>query len=144
MLCVRVIRADNDRRHLTFFWVVRNHAQLPNVIVYPAAGSSRGKCKQWQRALGILEVRRDDNLLPNVINYSDAISACVKSGRWLQQAIGLLRDVIIAYSTAVSACVKGERGQHAIDLRLAMRNDSVLPDGANYRAAKTACVKRQQ
>ena len=40
--------------------------------------------------------------------------------------------------------LEGERWRHASDLRLAMRKDSVLPDGANYRAAMTACVKRQQ
>ena len=49
---------------------------------------------------------------------------------------------IIAYSAAVSARVNGERWQHAIDLRLAMRNKSALSDGANYRSAMTVYAER--
>ena len=133
MLCVRMIRADNDRRHLTFSLVVRNQVQLPNIIVHTAAGSSRGKCKQWQRALGILEVRHRE-------------TTYVKAWRCYQRMCEERAMATAGHRPAqrhdhdLQCCCQRSSGRRT----MATCYDSVLPDGANYRAAMTACVKRQQ
>jgi pentatricopeptide repeat domain-containing protein 1 len=57
-------------------------------------------------------------LMPSVIAYSAAVSACEKGTQW-QQAIGLLAFMqqsglapdVITYNAAVRACEKGARWQ---------------------------------
>ena len=45
-----------------------------------AAISDRGMGEQWQQALGLLTVMQQADLVPCVISYSAAISACDEDG----------------------------------------------------------------
>ena len=65
---------------------------------------------------------RKIGVLPDVITYNAAISACEKSEQW-QQALGVLAEKrkismlldVITYSSAISACAKGEQWQQDLD-----------------------------
>ena len=67
-------------------------------------------------------------LVPNVITYFAAISACEKGGEW-QQALGLLAVTqtadlvpnIITYNAAISACAKGQQWQQALVFSMVMQ-----------------------
>ena len=74
-------------------------------------------------------------LLPNVITYSAAISACAK-GLQPDHALRLLQDMqhqglmpdVITYNAAISACEKGRTPQQALNLLQEMQLRSLLPD----------------
>ena len=69
---------------------------------------------------------------------ASAISACEKAGQW-RHVVALLPDVISSTS-ANNACDNGGRGQHALELRLSMRNNC-LPDVTSNNTAICACEK---
>ena len=50
--------------------VMLHTAGLPNVVSCSAAFSACEKGQQWQRSLGILEVMRQADVLPNVIYHA--------------------------------------------------------------------------
>ena len=74
----------------------------------------RIRMSRWHDAFGLLHVMPRQGLLPDVISYSAAISACEK-GQQPQQALQLLLDMrlkgllpnVISYSATISACEKG-------------------------------------
>ena len=57
--------------------------------------------------------------------------------------IGVLPDVI-TYNAAISACEKGEQWQQVLRILAEMRSVSVLPDVITYNAAISACEKSEQ
>ena len=70
--------------------------------------------------MSLLAVMQQSAVLPNIISYDAAISAC-EMGRQGQQALGLWGGVaaaavvpdVISYNAAISACVKGQQWQQA-------------------------------
>ncbi len=66
---------------------------------------------------------REAGLVPNVITYNAAISACEKGEQW-QKALGILAVMpeaglvpnVITYNAAISACEKGQQWQQALGL----------------------------
>lgn len=50
-------------------------------VCYNAAISACGKGRQWQRAVGLLDVMREKGIAPDLISYNAAIDACGKGGR---------------------------------------------------------------
>merc|ERR1712048_7946 len=71
-----------------------------------------------QQALHLLQELRFRGLLPDVITYSAAVSACEK-GQKPQQALHLLQELpfrgllpdMITYNAAILACGKGQTPQ---------------------------------
>ena len=53
----------------------------PNTTTYGAAISAGGKGELWQRALGLQAAARRLDSLPDLINYSVAMTASAKFGR---------------------------------------------------------------
>ena len=56
-------------------------------VCYNAAISACGKGRQWQRAVGLLDVMREKGIAPDLISFNSAIDACGKGGRCLPLAI---------------------------------------------------------
>merc|ERR1739841_325877 len=94
---------------------------------------------------------READLVPDVISYSAAISACEKGGQW-QVALGLLATMqeaalvpnVISYSAAISACEKCGQWQEALGLLATMQEADLVPNVISYNAAISACEKWTQ
>ena len=75
------------------------------------------------QALHLLQELQLRGIVPDVITYSAAISACEKSQQ-AQQALHLLQELqlrgilpnVITYNAAISACEKGQQPQQALHL----------------------------
>ena len=50
----------------------------PNVVSWTAAISACEKGKEWEGALGLLQVMMQQLLIPNFVSWNAAISACEK------------------------------------------------------------------
>jgi pentatricopeptide repeat protein len=79
---------------------------------YNASINSHGH--QWQLALHTLAEMRQQDICPNVITYSTAISSCNRGNQW-QMALSLL-DVMkqngvwpndVTFNALISACGRG-------------------------------------
>ncbi|CAK0819864.1 unnamed protein product [Prorocentrum cordatum] len=87
-------------------------------------------------------------VVPDVISYSAATSACGKGGEW-QQALSLISQMRLAtvkpdgftYSAGISACETGEQWQRALALIREMRETKLEPDANTYSAGISACEK---
>ena len=85
--------------------------------------TSRTRISRCHEVLHLLQELQLRGILPNVITYSAAISACEK-GQKPQQALHLLQELqlrgilpdVITYSAAISACEKGQKPQTALHL----------------------------
>merc|ERR1712190_431614 len=81
-------------------------------------------------------------LVPDVITYSAAISACEK-GQRPQEALHLLQEMqlrglvpdVITYSAAISACEKGQQPQQVLHLLQEMQLRGLVPNVITYNAA---------
>jgi pentatricopeptide repeat protein len=80
-------------------------------------------------------VMQQSDLVPDVIPYRAAISACEKGEQW-QQAFGLLAVMqqsvlvpgVIAYNAAISACEKSEQWQQALGVLAVMLQSGLIPN----------------
>ena len=63
----------------------------PDVITYSAVISACEKCKNYKKALDLLQEMKDSGIDPNVITYNATISACEKCSE-LEIALELLED----------------------------------------------------
>ena len=79
-----------------------------------ASYTSRIRISRCHEAFSLLDEMVSQRLMPNVINYSAAISACEK-GQKPKRALHLLQELqlrgilpdVITYNVAISACEKG-------------------------------------
>ena len=95
---------------------------------------------------------RPQDLAPNVITYSAAISACEK-GQQPRSAMNLLTAMqpqdlapnVITYSALISACTKGGQWEHAPELLagLATKMPPFLWLGADVGGASTASTEHE-
>merc|ERR1712146_613455 len=106
---------------------------------------------QWQEALRLLDEMKKNNIAPDTITYSAAISACEKGGQ-SQEALRLLDEMkknnippnTITYNAAISACEKGGQWQEALRLLDEMKKNNIAPNTITYNAAISACEKGEQ
>ena len=83
----------------------------------------------WQEALALLTYMINCALLPDVISFDTAMSACDKAEKW-QEALELLAKLhsasleedVITCSALMSACVKGEQWALALRFFEEMKN----------------------
>eukprot|EP00416_Gambierdiscus_australes_P019211 CAMPEP_0171083244 /NCGR_PEP_ID=MMETSP0766_2-20121228/17598_1 /TAXON_ID=439317 /ORGANISM="Gambierdiscus australes, Strain CAWD 149" /LENGTH=118 /DNA_ID=CAMNT_0011540667 /DNA_START=522 /DNA_END=878 /DNA_ORIENTATION=+ len=86
----------------------------PCVWSMRAAPPTQGQ--RWTHAAQLLARLRSGRMLPNVVMYGAAISACERSAAW-EGAVSLLFDMhfskvdvnVVSASAAISACEKGEQ-----------------------------------
>ena len=118
---VRVRMANSDSRHLDSRQRCERLACY-QMLLPTMLQSVRVKRASAQQVLRILAEMRSVSVLPDVVTYNAAISACEKSEQW-QQALGVLAEKrkismlldVITYSSAISACAKGEQWQQDLD-----------------------------
>lgn len=86
-----------------------------------------------------------ENIAPNDITYSSAISACGDGGRW-EHAVSLLREMqakalvdptVICYNSAITACGKSGAWRNAVAIlrELHSAGVSATPNTRSYNAA---------
>ena len=94
--------------------------------------------------------RSNLTLIPDVVSYSTAISACEKGKRW-QEALQLLLEMlqemlhrsltpnVVSHSAAISACEKGKHWEEALCLLREVPHRSLTPDVISSSAAIEGC-----
>lgn len=96
--------------------------------------------------LSLLNDTVQNKLIPDVINYSVAISACEKGKHW-QATVGLLQEMlhsmmapsVVSYNTAIRACEKHK--ERALGLLPEILRKMLMPDVISYNASISACEK---
>lgn len=126
---------------------------LPDVIAFSSVISACGKGPQWEMALEVLQMLREQpGIQPNVVCFGAGITACAKGRHW-QGAFALLDELreraldpdLIAFNAAITACEKAQRWEFALELLMMMTSSHVVtPDIVSFNAAASACEKRSQ
>ncbi|CAE8716529.1 unnamed protein product, partial [Polarella glacialis] len=106
----------------------------------------------WSKALELFAGMSEQKVVPDVIFFSAAASACASDGPWTA-ALGLLEAALrsgvqpdmILYGASISACRQGMAWQQAIALLRSMqssaREDLRRPSVVCYGAALSACER---
>ena len=117
-----------------------------------------GNAERWTqmaagelKALNVFEAMLKAKVVPDVISYSAAISACEKGGEW-QKALKLFEAMlkatvapnVFSYNATISACEKGGQWQQALNSFEEMPKATVAPDVISYSATISACEKGGQ
>eukprot|EP00439_Symbiodinium_sp_Y106_P076921 s1560_g15.t10 len=102
----------------------------------------------WESSSCLLEEMQASFVLPDVISYSVAISACERAAEWCT-ALELLRSMeqqsvssnIIACTSVISACASGGAWQQALWLFAALPGRSLSANLVTYGATISACAR---
>ena len=119
----------------------------PDVVIFNGALSACGRASRWRTVLQLLEDMAAQGMLPSVVSYGTAISAC--GGAW-QIALHLLQEVqisglevnVFVCSSAITAC--GWEWQQSLAIFTQMKSLAVVPNFVTFGAAITACEHGQQ
>ncbi|CAK9104702.1 Pentatricopeptide repeat-containing protein At1g62930 [Durusdinium trenchii] len=115
-------------------------------ISYSTTITACERGNSWQGALDLLGTMSLQQLIPDVITFSAAISA---AGIQWPVVIELLESSIqlrvtpnqISYSASISACEKGHQWITALDLLSCMFREDVTPNEISFSAAISSCEK---
>ncbi|CAE7820860.1 rsmF, partial [Symbiodinium sp. CCMP2456] len=105
----------------------------------------------WEASCRLLQEMQTSFVLPDVISYSVAISACERTAEWCT-ALELLRSMeqqsvssnIIACTSAISACASGGAWQQALGLFAALPGRSLSANLVTYGTTISACARAVQ
>ncbi|CAJ1345656.1 unnamed protein product [Effrenium voratum] len=101
-------------------------------------GKAIRDCKDWRRALGLLEEMRRRDLEPNSVTCTAAAKSCERALRW---AHALALDASDAFGAAVRqrAWSAGRRWRQACDELRRAQQKRLRVDGVNLSTAISAC-----
>ena len=98
--------------------------------------------------MNFLEAMGHQKVIPNVVCFSAAMSACGRAEMW-QQALALLFLMLeemvmpdaVGFNSAISACEKGGQWLVALELLQMMPNTTLKATNVSYNSAISACEK---
>eukprot|EP00931_Biecheleriopsis_adriatica_P064519 TRINITY_DN39284_c0_g1_i2.p1 TRINITY_DN39284_c0_g1~~TRINITY_DN39284_c0_g1_i2.p1 ORF type:complete len:457 (-),score=66.42 TRINITY_DN39284_c0_g1_i2:74-1444(-) len=101
----------------------------------------------WQLALGILDMLPSIRVMPDIISFNSAMSACLISSQW-ELALGLLDQMhalpelepdLTTYNCAMCAFGHAGHWEKALELIQTVRSSKLMPDAFSCSAAINAC-----
>mmetsp|Transcript_18106 Transcript_18106/g.22164 ORF Transcript_18106/g.22164 Transcript_18106/m.22164 type:complete len:818 (+) Transcript_18106:56-2509(+) len=133
------------------------------VMAYTAAINGCQEVGEWRVALKILDQMKEDQVIPNVVTYSAAISSCATASanaesqdhggnekfEPMHAAISLLRRMeldgvrpnIVTYNSAIKACAEGLNVEGAFSLVQELEYAGLTPTLVTFGSLMTACER---